>query len=97
MPVTAVITLWPAIVSRSSPQVSGGVSRRKSSGSYDGELAEAAGDWFHEIVATLFGALADGNRLVREVFCLVPKKNSKTTNSAALMHCRAASFSGPLL
>jgi phage terminase large subunit-like protein len=49
-------------------------------------LAEAGAPWFREIVATLFGATDDADqRLVREVFLLVPKKNSKTTNGAALM------------
>jgi phage terminase large subunit-like protein len=49
-------------------------------------LGEAAGDWFRAIVAALFGSLdANGVRLIRELFLLVPKKNSKTTNSAALM------------
>jgi phage terminase large subunit-like protein len=49
-------------------------------------MVDAAGDWFREIVAALFGAFDDaGARLVREMFLLVPKKNSKTTNGAALM------------
>lgn len=49
-------------------------------------LAEAAGDWFRAIIRAAFGS-ADpetGERAVGEIFCLVPKKNSKTTNSAAL-------------
>jgi len=49
-------------------------------------LAEAGGDWFRALVAAAFGS-ADpetGERAVGEIFCLVPKKNSKTTNSAAL-------------
>lgn len=50
-------------------------------------LADAAGDWFRDIVRTLFGAFdpATGKRHLSEVFVLVPKKNSKTTYSAALM------------
>ena len=49
-------------------------------------LEEAAGDWFRDAVAALFGSLDDeGVRHVWEVFLLVVKKSSKTTNSAALM------------
>jgi phage terminase large subunit-like protein len=50
-------------------------------------LAEAAGDWFRDIVRALHGSIdrVTGERNVREVFLLVPKKNSKTTNGAALM------------
>ncbi len=48
-------------------------------------LAEAGADWFRDIVRAAFGS-ADpdtGENRVGEIFCLVPKKNSKTTNSAA--------------
>ena len=49
-------------------------------------LADAAGDWFRDIVRALFGSIdAEGSRLVREIFTLVPKKNSKTTGGAGLM------------
>jgi len=50
-------------------------------------LADAAGEWFREIVAMLHGSLdpMTGIRLIRELFLLVPKKNSKTTYGAALM------------
>src|SRR5258708_6097968 len=50
-------------------------------------MAEAAGDWFRDIVRALHGSIdrVTGERNVREVFLLVPKKNSKTTNGAALM------------
>lgn len=50
-------------------------------------LGEAGGAWFREIVAAVFGSLdpATGTRRVPGVFLLVPKKNSKTTNSAGLM------------
>ena len=50
-------------------------------------FAEAAGDWFREIVAALHGAIdeATGERMIRELFNLVPKKNSKTTNGSGLM------------
>lgn len=50
-------------------------------------LGDAAGDWFRDIVAVLFGSYDPETalRLVCDVFLLVPKKNSKTTNGAALM------------
>lgn len=50
-------------------------------------MAEACGDWFRVIVGLLFGSLAESrmSRAIREVFALVPKKNSKTTNGALLM------------
>ncbi|MFP4044917.1 MAG: terminase large subunit [Rhodosalinus sp.] len=49
-------------------------------------LAEAAGDWFREIVRLALAAEdpENGAPLVNEAFVLVPKKNSKTTYSAAL-------------
>jgi len=49
-------------------------------------LEDAAGEWFRDIVRAVFGSTeASTNiRMVGEVFCLVPKKNSKTTNAAAL-------------
>lgn len=50
-------------------------------------LAEAVGDWFRDIVRALFGSVdrATKQRMIREVFLLVAKKNSKTTNGALLM------------
>ncbi len=48
-------------------------------------LGDAAGDWFRDIVRAIFGSLIGGIRMVPGVFVLVPKKNSKTTNGAALM------------
>jgi phage terminase large subunit-like protein len=50
-------------------------------------LADAGGAWFRDIVEALHGSYdpATGIRHIREVFTLVPKKNSKTTNGAALM------------
>lgn len=49
-------------------------------------FAEAAGEWGRDIVRGIFGSLNDsGSRLVREIFALVPKKNAKTTNGAAIM------------
>lgn len=49
-------------------------------------LAEAAGEWFRDIVRNAFAAIdpETGRKLVNEIFALVPKKNSKTTYSAAL-------------
>lgn len=48
---------------------------------------EAAGDWFRDIVRAVFGALdpVSMQRHIRELFLLVPKKNSKTTNGSGLM------------
>jgi phage terminase large subunit-like protein len=50
-------------------------------------LAEAAGDWFREIVAAVFGTSKGQTtpREVREFFILVAKKSSKTSGAAALM------------
>lgn len=50
-------------------------------------LADAGGEWFTEIVRAIFGALMPGTmeRMIRELFLLVPKKNSKTTGGALLM------------
>lgn len=50
-------------------------------------LETAAGDWFRDIVRCLFGSYdaVIRRRFIQEVFCLVPKKNSKTTNGAGLM------------
>lgn len=51
-------------------------------------LRDAAGPWFREgIVRPLHGSLdpVTGERMIREVFCLVGKKNSKSTYSALLM------------
>lgn len=50
-------------------------------------MGEAGGDWFRLIVRALFGCIdpATKQRLIRELFLLVPKKNSKTTNGALLM------------
>lgn len=49
-------------------------------------MAEAAGEWLRDIVRAIFGSIdpATGRRNVGEVFILVPKKNSKTTSSAAI-------------
>lgn len=50
-------------------------------------LAEATGDWFRDIVAALFGSYdsTTNRRMIQEVFLLVPKKNGKSTNAAAVM------------
>lgn len=48
---------------------------------------DAAGDWFRDIVRALAGSWdpVARERYIREVFCLVPKKNSKTSYGALLM------------
>ena len=49
-------------------------------------MVDAAGDWFRDIVGSVFGSIdASGRRRVREVFALVPKKNSKTTGGAGII------------
>jgi phage terminase large subunit-like protein len=50
-------------------------------------MKEAAGDWFRDIVATLFGSRdpESNTRHIEEIFALIAKKNSKTTNGAGLM------------
>ena len=50
-------------------------------------MADAGGDWFRDCVRALFGSLDPVSRMraIRELFLLVSKKNSKTTNGALLM------------
>ena len=48
-------------------------------------LKDAAGDWFRDIVRALHGSIVDGERMAREVFLMVPKKQAKTSYGAALM------------
>jgi hypothetical protein len=49
-------------------------------------LRDAGGDWQRDIVAALFGSLdRNGRRRVRRLLNLIPKKNNKTTGSAAIM------------
>lgn len=48
-------------------------------------LGEVGGEWFNEIVEAVFGTFDGKIRSVNEFFILVPKKQSKTTNSAGLM------------
>lgn len=50
-------------------------------------MGEAGGEWFRDIVRALFGSMDPKTRVraIREIFLLVPKKNSKTTNGALLM------------
>lgn len=55
-------------------------------------LRDAAGQWAKDFVGAIFGLVEMSedrevviNRKVRRFFQLVPKKNSKTTNSAAIM------------
>jgi phage terminase large subunit-like protein len=47
-------------------------------------MQDAAGEWGRDIVRAIFGSMVDGERQVREVMALVPKKNAKTTNGAAI-------------
>lgn len=47
-------------------------------------LAEEGGEWQRDIARAIFGSLVDGERMAPEVFCMVPKKNGKTTTGAAL-------------
>lgn len=49
-------------------------------------LAEAAGDWFRDIVRAQFGSWDESRRVrhIQEALCLVPKKNSKTTYGGLL-------------
>ena len=50
-------------------------------------MADACGDWARDMVAALFGSwdASINHRYIREIFELVPKKNSKTTKGAAVM------------
>ncbi len=50
-------------------------------------MGEAGGQWFRDIVRALFGSMdpVTRERRIRELFLLVPKKNSKTTDGALLM------------
>lgn len=50
-------------------------------------FADAGGEWFRDIVRAIHGSLdpATRERMIRELFCLVPKKNAKTTGGAGLM------------
>lgn len=47
-------------------------------------MANAAGEWARDIVRPIFGSMVAGQRQVREIFALVPKKNAKTTNGAGV-------------
>lgn len=49
-------------------------------------FGEAGGDWVREIVRVAFGSVdrVTKQRLVGEIFNLIPKKNGKTTNAAAI-------------
>jgi phage terminase large subunit-like protein len=49
-------------------------------------MEEAGGEWFRDIVHAIFGAVFPDQerRFISELFLLVPKKNSKTTNGALL-------------
>src|SRR4029077_19123938 len=50
-------------------------------------MGEAGGEWFRDILRALYGSMDPVTRArrIRELFLLVPKKNSKTTNGALLM------------
>lgn len=50
-------------------------------------LADATGEWFFRIVEALLGSYDDdsGRRMIQEAFLLVPKKNGKSSLSAALV------------
>jgi phage terminase large subunit-like protein len=60
-------------------------------------FAEAGGEWFRDIVRALLGSLdpATNTRFVRELFLMVAKKNSKTTNGGALMMTAALTCRRP--
>lgn len=49
-------------------------------------MGEVGGEWFRDIIRAAFGSIdpITGKRFVGEIFNLIPKKNSKTTNAAAL-------------
>jgi phage terminase large subunit-like protein len=51
------------------------------------KMREASGQWFRDIVSAAFGSWDPVNRVrhIRDIFSLVPKGSSKTTNSAAMM------------
>jgi phage terminase large subunit-like protein len=50
-------------------------------------MAEAAGDWFRDIVAAVFGSydVAAQRRRIQEFFIAIPKKNGKSSYAAAIM------------
>jgi phage terminase large subunit-like protein len=49
-------------------------------------LADSAGEWQRDIVRAAFGSLdpVTRKRMIRKIFAMVPKKNSKTTGGAAI-------------
>lgn len=49
-------------------------------------MAEVGGEWIRDIIRAAFGSVdrITGKRFVGEILNLIPKKNSKTTNAAAL-------------
>lgn len=50
-------------------------------------MAEACGEWFFPIVTALFGSYDPVNhvRMIQEIFELIPKGNSKSSNGGAVM------------
>lgn len=51
------------------------------------EMSAAGGDWFRAIIRALFGSIdvQTGERWIRELFLLTPKKSAKTSQGALLM------------
>lgn len=47
-------------------------------------LRDAAGEWQRDIVRAIFGSMVGDTRMVQELFCMVPKKNNKTTGGAGV-------------
>jgi len=49
-------------------------------------MGEVGGEWIRDIIRAAFGSIdpVTGKRFVGEIFNLIPKKNAKTTNAAAL-------------
>ena len=51
------------------------------------KLEKSAGEWQRDLVKAIFGSYnpKTNERFIREFFCMVPKKSSKTTAGAAIM------------
>lgn len=47
-------------------------------------FAQAAGQWQRDIVGTAHGSIIGGDRMIREGFVLIPKKQAKTTMGAGM-------------
>ena len=50
-------------------------------------LGDSSGQWIKDVVATIFGSYhrPTNTRFINDFFIMVPKKNSKSTNAAAIM------------